>query len=53
MGPERRLRKAFELSEFSRALFRQGLEHSHPEVEGEALHQFYLDRMRKSQSRVD
>lgn len=32
MTPDQRLRKAFELSEFSRALFVQGLRTRHPDL---------------------
>jgi hypothetical protein len=53
MGPEKRLKKAFELSEFSRALTRQGLEHLHPDLEPDDLNRLYLDRLRKARDRAD
>lgn len=53
MGPEKRLRKAFELSEFSRALTRRGLEHLHPELQRADLNRLYLDRMKKARGRAD
>jgi hypothetical protein len=53
MGPEKRLKKAFELSEFSRALTRQGLEHLHRDLEPDDLNRLYLDRLRKAWDRVD
>ena len=53
MGPEGRLRKAFELSEFSRALFRRSLETAHPDLDDEALHRLYLERLRKAQDRPE
>jgi DNA-binding PadR family transcriptional regulator len=37
MTPEQRLKKAFELNEFGRALFRRGLERRHPELSAEEL----------------
>ena len=48
MGPEKRLRKAFELSEFARALMRRGLEDLHPELAASDLNRVYLDRMKKA-----
>lgn len=53
MGPEKRLRKAFELSEFSRALTRRGLEHLHPELQPADLNRLYLDRLKKARGRAD
>jgi hypothetical protein len=41
MGPEKRLKKAFELTEFARALTRQGLEHLHPSLSPEELNRLY------------
>jgi DNA-binding PadR family transcriptional regulator len=37
MTPEQRLRKAFELSEMGRELFRQGLSQRHPELSSDDL----------------
>ncbi len=52
MTPEQRLRKAFELTEFSRALFLRGLETRFPDTPPEELHRIYLDRLTRSQSSV-
>jgi hypothetical protein len=43
MGPEKRLKKAFELSEFSRALTRQGLQHLYPGLPPDEIQRLYLD----------
>jgi hypothetical protein len=53
MGPERRLKKALELSEFSRALLRRGLEISHPELDAGEINDLYQARMEKARNRVD
>ncbi len=53
MGPEKRLKKAFELSEFSRSLLRQGLRSSNPEAGEAQLDQLYLARMAKARGRGD
>lgn len=53
MGPENRLRKAFELSEFSRALTKRGLENLHPDLSPSELNRLYLDRMKKARERAD
>jgi hypothetical protein len=47
MTSEQRLLKAFELTEMSRAAFRQGLRNRHPELSNDELHQMYLDRLAK------
>ena len=47
MTPEQRLLKAFELTEFSRQLFRQGLRNLHPELSEEELQKLYLARLEK------
>ena len=47
MTPAQRLEKAFELSEYAKALLKQGLRNQHPECSEEALHGIYLARMRK------
>lgn len=47
MSPEQRLRKAFELGEMARELFRQGLRRRHPELgadELKALERRWLDK---------
>jgi hypothetical protein len=53
MGPEKRLGKAFELSEFARALTRRGLEHLHPDLHPSDLDRLYLARMKKARDRAD
>jgi hypothetical protein len=53
MGPEKRLEKAFELSEFARALMRRGLEDLHPELAPSDLKRVYLDRMKKARERAE
>jgi hypothetical protein len=53
MGPEKRLKKAFELSEFSRALTKRGLETLHPELPSSDLNSLYLDRMQKARERAE
>jgi hypothetical protein len=53
MGPEKRLKKAFELSEFTRALMRRGLEDLHPELAPSDLNRVYLDRMKKARERAE
>lgn len=47
MTPEQRLEKAFELTEFSRSLFRQGLRNRNPEASEEEIHQLYLAGLRR------
>ena len=47
MTPEQKLLKAFELTEFSRQLFRQGLRNLHPEMHEEELRTLYLARLEK------
>jgi len=51
MSPEQRLRKAFELSRWSRELFMAGLRDRFPELGPAALHDLYLERLRKCHSR--
>jgi len=45
MSPETRLKKAFELTEFSRQLFLQGLRRRHPNLSDEELKKVYLERL--------
>ena len=47
MTPEQRLQKAFELSEFTRRLFRHGLRKRFPSATEEELQQLFLDRLAK------
>lgn len=53
MGPENRLNKAFELSEFSRALTKRGLENLHPEMSSSDLNRLFLERMKKARERAE
>ena len=45
MTPEQRLLKAFELSAFVKALFREGLRKRFPDLSEEAFHKLYLERL--------
>ncbi|HSR67044.1 MAG TPA: hypothetical protein VLU25_03815 [Acidobacteriota bacterium] len=45
LTPEQRLAKAFELSEMSRRLFREGLRRRFPELSEEEFHRLYLERL--------
>ena len=45
MTPEQRLNKAFELSDMSKRLFKQGLRKANPDLSEEELHQLYLKRL--------
>jgi hypothetical protein len=51
MSPEARLLKAFELSEFSRQLFLQGLRRRFPEMSDAEIHKLYLERLDKCHNR--
>ncbi len=51
MTPEQRLLKAFELTEFSRDLFKSGLRRRFPDLSEEVLHQLYLERLAKCHNR--
>ncbi len=51
MSPEQRLRKSFELTEFSRELFRQGLAKRFPELSEDELNRLYLARLDKCHNR--
>lgn len=51
MTPEQRLRKAFELTDFSRALFRDGLRARFPGLSEGELERVYLDRLAKCHNR--
>jgi hypothetical protein len=50
MPPVERLRKAFELTETSRALFRAGLRRRFPNLSDEERHRLYLERLAKCQN---
>ena len=51
MTPEQRLRKAFELSEMSRALFVKGLRARFPNLTQEEFHALVLRRLEKCHNR--
>lgn len=51
MSPEARLRKAFELSRFSRELFRRGLERRFPDRSDDELDALLLRRLETCHSR--
>jgi hypothetical protein len=51
MTPEQRLRKALELSEFSRALFVQGLRTRHPDLGPEEFAKLLRSRLDKCHNR--
>jgi len=51
MTGEERLLKAFELSEFSRQVFREGLRRRFPDLSEEEFHQLFLDRLAKCHNR--
>ncbi len=45
LGPEGRIRKAFELSELSKSLFREGLRRQFPDLSEAEFYQLYLSRL--------
>lgn len=51
MTPSQRLRKAFELTQMSRDLFRLGLRRRFPDLSDDELHQLYLQRLAKCHNR--
>ena len=51
MGPEKRLLKAFELSEFSKKLFRVGLQKRFPRLSDREFQKLYLERLKKCHNR--
>ena len=51
MTPEQRLRKAFELSEFSRALFVEGLRKRHPDLAAEEFATLLRSQLDKCHNR--
>jgi hypothetical protein len=52
LTPEERLRKAFELTEMTRRLFRTGLRKRFPEMSEDELRRLYLRRLAKCHNRV-
>ena len=51
MSPERRLLKAFELSEFTKQLFVHGLRRRFPDLDEDEFHRLYLSRLDKCHNR--
>ena len=51
MSPEKRLLKAFELSEFANQLFIQGLHTRYPNLPDEDLKRIFLERLDKCHNR--
>lgn len=51
MSPEQRLKKCFELSEFSKKLFIHGLRTRFPHLPEAEFHQLLLDRLEKCHNR--
>jgi hypothetical protein len=51
MSPGERLKKAFELSDMTKQLFRQGLRQRFPDLTDEAFHRLYLERLEKCHNR--
>ena len=45
MTPEQRLLKAFEMSAFTKALFREGLRKRFPQLSEEEFHKLFLERL--------
>ena len=51
MTPQQRLAKAFELSELTRKLFRQGLSERFPDLAADDFHKLYLERLARCHNR--
>ncbi len=51
MSPEQRLRKAFELFQFSRDLFLHGLRKRFPDLSDAEIKKIYLERLNKCHNR--
>jgi hypothetical protein len=51
MTPEQHLLKAFELSAFTRALFKEGLRKRFPDLSEEELHRVFLERLARCHNR--
>lgn len=51
LPPERRLLKSFELSEYSRALFRTGLRRRYPGISEEEFQGVFLERLAQCHNR--
>ena len=51
MTEEQRLRKAFEMSAYVKALFKQGLRERFPNLPEDEFHRLYLERLEKCHNR--
>ena len=51
MTPEERLQKAFELSEMTKGLFRQGLRERFPNLPDDQFHALFLERLERCHNR--
>lgn len=51
MTPQERLKKAFELSEFTKELFICGLKKRYPDLSDEQFHKIFMERMKKCHNR--
>lgn len=51
MTPDQRLAKAFELSDLSKQLFKEGLRKQFPELSDDDFHRLYLERLAKCHNR--
>jgi hypothetical protein len=52
MTPEQRLLKAFELTEMSHQLLRDGIRHRYPDAGPEKQHRIYLDQLERCRNRA-
>ena len=52
MSPERRLLKAFELTDMTRELLKTGLAQCHPSASTRQLERLYLERLERCRSRT-
>jgi hypothetical protein len=50
MGPSGRLRKALELSEMTKRLFKEGLRRRFPEKSDAEIHKLFLERLMRCQN---
>jgi hypothetical protein len=51
MTPDQRLRKSFELTEYSRQLMLDGIRNRNPNASQEQIHQLFLARLEKCHNR--
>ena len=52
MSPSQRLKKALDLSELTKRMFKQGLRKRFPDLSEQELHQLYLERLKKCHNRL-